>query len=143
VGAAGPSERLTLLIADDDLATHTVLAMSLSFAFEVGEAGDADSAIALARSARPDAALVDVNMPGGGARRAVPGIAAASPTTAIVVFSVDEVDSLMRELRVSGAVAYRRKGTDPRELAEALRHAVLVRAGKQSEPQDDPPSAAG
>lgn len=127
-------KRLTLLIADDDPVARAVLGRSLSFAFEiVGEAEDADQAIALAEQLRPDAALVDVNMPEGGARRAVPGIVEVAPATAIVVLSADEADAMVRQLLIAGAVAYIRKGTDPRELAESLRRAVAARAGERSQ----------
>ncbi|MGD0196524.1 MAG: response regulator transcription factor [Solirubrobacteraceae bacterium] len=120
--------RLRLLIADDDPVTRALLVRSLGFAFQiVGEAGDATEAVELARSHRPDAALVDVNMPEGGARTAVPGILAVAPATAIVVLSTDEADAVVRELLIAGAVAYMFKGTDPRELAEAIRRAITVR----------------
>ena len=106
--------RPRVLIADDDQAVRAVLAATLGREFEiVAEATDAVEAIALARKHRPDAALVDLNMPEGGGR--VPGILAASPKTAIVVISSDDEDSIVRELMIGGAIAYVRKGTDPRE----------------------------
>jgi len=109
-------ERPRVLLADDDQAVRAVLAATLERDFEiVAEATDAIEAIALARKHRPDAALVDLNMPEGGGRVAVPGILAASPKTAIVVISSDDEDSIVRELMIGGAVAYVRKGTDPRE----------------------------
>jgi two-component system, NarL family, response regulator DesR len=130
-GTTGGS-RLRLLIADDDRLTRSVLVSSLRFSFDiVGEAEDADGAISLARRTRPDAALVDVNMPEGGARHAVPGIIEAAPDTAIVILSTDESDSMVRELLIAGAVAYMRKGTPPQELAKALRRAVSARAGER------------
>jgi len=91
----------------------------------VGEATDAVEAITLARELRPDAALVDLNMPEGGGRTAVPGIVAASPETAIVVISSDEEDSIVRELMIGGAVAYVRKGADP---SDTLRRAIAAHA---------------
>lgn len=94
----------------------------------VAQAADAVEAIALARKHRPDAALVDLNMPEGGGRVAVPGILAASPTTAIVVISSDEEDSMVRELMIGGAVAYVRKGTDPRET---LTRAIVAHKDKR------------
>ncbi len=111
-----------MLLADDDQAVRALLAATLARDFEiVAEATDAIEAIALARKHRPDAALVDLNMPEGGGRVAVPGILAASPKTAIVVISGDEEDSIVRELMIAGAVAYVRKGTDPREtLSRAI-----------------------
>ena len=45
----------------------------------VGAAHDAEQAIALARALAPDVALLDVDMPGGGARRAMPAIRDCSP----------------------------------------------------------------
>lgn len=108
------------------MAVRALLAATLQRGFEiVAEAADADEAIELARKLRPDAALVDVNMPGGGGRTAVPGIAAASPQTAIVVLSGDEEDSIVRELLIGGAVAYVRKGTDP---SDTLRRAIVAHA---------------
>jgi DNA-binding NarL/FixJ family response regulator len=108
-------ERPRVLLADDDQAVRALLA-ALGREFEiVAEATDAVEAIALARKHRPDAALVDLNMPEGGGRVAIPGIVAASPGTAIVVISSDEEDSIVRELMIGGAIAYVRKGTDPRE----------------------------
>ena len=91
----------------------------------VGQAADAAEAIELARRLHPDAALVDLNMPGGGGRTAIPGIVAASPKTAIVVISSDEEDSIVREVLIAGAVAYVRKGTDP---SETLRRAIVAHA---------------
>jgi len=103
----------------------------LRHAFEiVAEAADATEAIAFARELQPDAALLDLNMPGGGGRTAVPGIVAASPGTAIVVISGDEEDSIVRELLIAGAVAYVRKGTDP---SDTVRRAIVAHADTRFE----------
>jgi DNA-binding NarL/FixJ family response regulator len=118
-----------LLIADDDTVIRSVLGMSLSVDFEiVGAAADADEAIELARATQPDAALVDVEMPGGGGRHAVPGILKVAPQTAIVVLSIDESDGLVRELINAGAIAYCRKGVAVDSLVESLIEAIAVRA---------------
>jgi DNA-binding NarL/FixJ family response regulator len=117
-------KRPRILLADDDVAVRAVLAAMLARGFEVvGEAADAIEAIALAGRLHPDAALVDLNMPEGGGRTAVPGIVAASPETAIVVISSDEEDSIVRELLIAGAVAYVRKGANP---SETLRRAIAA-----------------
>jgi DNA-binding NarL/FixJ family response regulator len=122
-------QRLRVLLADDDAAVRAVLAATLGRGFDVvGEAVDAVEAIELARRLRPDAALVDLNMPQGGGRAAVPGIVAASPNTAIVVISSDEEDSIVRELLIAGAVAYVLKGTDP---SDTLRRAIVAHRDKR------------
>src|SRR5437016_3805319 len=62
-----------VLIADDDpnIRAALVKLIALEESLEVvGQARDADEAIQLARELQPDAALMDVNMPRGGAHRA-------------------------------------------------------------------------
>ena len=118
----------TLLIADDDPVVRSMLSLTLERQFRIVAAvPDSDQAIAGAGALRPDVALVDVQMPGGGARTAVRGIAEASPETAVVVLSGDESDSLVRELMIAGAMTYVRKGIAPHELAAVLHRALRAR----------------
>lgn len=125
--------RPTLLIADDDPVVRSMLSMALDQRFEIVAAvDDSDEAVARAEQFKPDAALIDVDMPGGGGVTAVPGIARVSPGTAIVVLSADESDTLVRDLVQAGAVTYRRKGIPPQDLSETLESSI--RALRQDHP---------
>ena len=86
-----------------------------------GAAGDADEAIALAREARPEIALLDVRMPGGGGPRAAREIRKASPGTRIVVLSALGDRGTVDEMLRAGAVSYLLKGTPVDEMTEAIR----------------------
>jgi diguanylate cyclase (GGDEF)-like protein len=120
--------RQRVLIADDDPVVQAALRVSLAVDFEVvGVAGDSRQATDLAAVSQPDAAIVDVDMPGGGLA-AVRGILKASPATAIVVLSSDELSGVVRELLLAGATAYCRKGVSPQVLAEWLKRSVQARA---------------
>ncbi len=124
--------RSRLMIADDDPVVRSMLSMTLAERFEVvGVAEDGEGAVELARESRPDAALVDVEMPSGGGVRAVKGITDVSPGTAIVVLSGDESDAVVRDLMAAGATAYRRKGADPHALAECLQEAIRAHADER------------
>ena len=94
----------------------------------MGLAGSASDAIALAEEHRPDAALIDVDMPGGGAREAVPVITSRSPDTAMVILSGDETRQLVVELLDAGAIAYVRKGISAGEIAETLIAALQTKS---------------
>lgn len=119
----------TLLIADDDPVVRSALSMGLERQFEIVAAvQDSDGAIVAAGECRPDVALVDVQMPGGGGRSAVRGIAEVSPHTAIVVLSGDESDALVRELMIAGAMTYVRKGISLHELAHVLDQSIRAHA---------------
>jgi len=119
--------RRTLLIADDDPVVLYRLKTQLSDSFRiVGLVASATEAIALAQEHQPDVALVDVEMPGGGGRVAVPGIVGCSPKTRIVMLSADEVHHVVLELLSAGAVAYVRKGVAADQLAETLAQALRV-----------------
>jgi len=100
----------------------------------VGVARDSGEAIELAMESRPDAAIVDVDMPEGGGLRAVQGILDAAPDTAIVVLSGDESDAAVRELILAGAMSYQRKGVERDLLAQSLRDSISARANARVEP---------
>lgn len=129
-----PDTRPSLLIADDDVFMRTALSAQLKDAFRiVAVAADAAEAIALAEEHQPDAALLDVDMPNGGAREAVPQIAARCPATSIVILSGDETRQIVLELISAGAIAYVRKGVTGSQLSQTLTGALKVRT-------DSPPA---
>jgi two-component system, NarL family, nitrate/nitrite response regulator NarL len=119
--------RPTLLIADDDPVVRSVLGSQLQGSFEfVGTATNTTDAIMLAQEHKPDCALIDLDMPGGGAVRAVPAICEVSPDTRTVVLSADESDQIVQQLLNAGAIAYVRKGVSGAEIADTLLAALRV-----------------
>jgi len=117
------------MIADDDAVVRYALSSHLKDSFRiVAVAEDATRAIALAEELQPDAALIDVEMPGGGAREAVPQIARRAPGTCMVILSADESRAGVLELLGAGAIAYVRKGGPPEMIAEALADSINAKA---------------
>ncbi len=98
----------------------------------VGAVGDAAEAIELAAATLPDVALVDVRMPGGGAK-AARGIKDVSPATQVVALSAYEDRATVLELLDAGAVAYLVKGISPTEIVEALHRAARGQASLSAE----------
>ncbi len=121
--------RPSLLIADDDTVVRTALSYLLRDDFDVvAVAGDATEAIELAEKHRPAVALIDVEMPGGGAREAVPQISSRAPATRMVILSGDESRTVVGELLNAGAIAYMRKGATRAEISKTLTAALGVDA---------------
>jgi DNA-binding NarL/FixJ family response regulator len=89
----------------------------------VGEAGDGDEAVRLARRHRPDVVLMDIRMPG------VDGLAATRAITGddrlaglrIVILTTFELDEYVFEAVRSGASGFLVKDTKPPELLQAVR----------------------
>lgn len=124
----GRARRPTLLIADDDPVIRAALSAQLAREFDVvAVAADAAEAIALAAEHQPDAALLDVDMPAGGAHEAVPQIATCSPDTCMVILSGDEARQLVIELLSAGAIAYIRKGLTVAEISRTLTDALAAK----------------
>lgn len=122
--------RPTLLIADDDAVVRTALSFQLASDFAViGLAENATEAIDLAEQHRPDAALIDVEMPDGGAVEAVPRIASCSPDTCMVVLSGAESRQGVMDLFNAGAVAYIRKGVTGAHVSKILTQALSMHGG--------------
>ena len=121
--------RPSLLIADDDAVVRSALGSQLEGDFNVvAVAADATEAIELAEEHRPDAALIDVDMPEGGALEAVPQIATRSPGTCMVILSGDESSEVVLQLLNAGALAYVRKGLTGAQIANTLTHALKAKA---------------
>jgi DNA-binding NarL/FixJ family response regulator len=83
----------------------------------VGEAGDADEAIATIRATSPDLVVCDLHMPGGG------GIKVArtcGEETRIVMLTVSEQERDLLDAVAAGAVGYLVKSTPGPELCNAL-----------------------
>jgi DNA-binding response OmpR family regulator len=58
------ADRATVLICDDDERLRELMRVTLELDYDCVEAGDADAALELFRSARPAVALLDVMLPG-------------------------------------------------------------------------------
>ncbi|MGH7761492.1 MAG: response regulator [Candidatus Dormibacteraceae bacterium] len=101
-----------VLVADDD----AVIRVALSELIEgrlglilVGTAVDAESAIALAVSSRPDVAVLDYKMPGGGVY-AAREISRLSPGTAVLGLSAFGDPGTESRMRSAGATGFLIKG---------------------------------
>jgi DNA-binding NarL/FixJ family response regulator len=92
----------------------------------VGAAADADGAIALAREHKPDTALLDVNMPGGGGVRAAREIRTVSPDTTIIAVSAHDDRNTVLEMLEAGAISYVVKGATREHILHTVRRAIAA-----------------
>lgn len=93
----------------------------------VGEAGDGESAVALADRERPDVTLMDIRMPGVDGLEATRRIVAAELSTAVLVLTTFELDEYVFDAMRAGASGFVLKRVPPAELIEAVR---VVAAGE-------------
>jgi DNA-binding NarL/FixJ family response regulator len=103
---------IRLLVADDDDTVREALLDVIGFdpRFEVvGAVGSGDEAVELAAQLRPDLAVLDVRMPGGGPA-AVRGVRLASPHTVVVAISADFGLGSVVPIISAGAAGYLGKG---------------------------------
>ncbi|MFD0885053.1 response regulator [Streptosporangium algeriense] len=120
---------IRLLIADDQEMVRRGMRRILEQQPDmevVAEAGDGVTAVELARSARPDVALVDIRMPrmdGLEVTRQLAGPAAAVPVKVVVVTTFDLDEYVYPALR-NGASGFLLKRSGPTLLVEAVRAAV-------------------
>lgn len=92
----------------------------------VGEAGDGDAAVDVARRERPDVVLMDIRMPGTDGLAATQRIS-GDPDLAdvhVVVLTTFEEDDYVFEAIRGGAAGFLVKDTEPAELLRAIRTVV-------------------
>lgn len=118
---------IEILIADD----HPIFRAGLRQLVETGgtfrivaEAADAESAIALARSKRPAAVVLDLDMPGGGGLAVARAVRELRPTPAVVFLTMHKTESLFNEAMNCGALGYVLKECAADEMVNALKFAL-------------------
>lgn len=111
------------IVADDHPIFREGLVRSLEETGEfrvVGTGGSADEAVALAGHKRPDLALLDLSMPGGGLN-AVRQIKDAGTAKQIAMLTVSEDDNDVAAALQNGAIGYVLKGVSAHELRQVLK----------------------
>jgi DNA-binding NarL/FixJ family response regulator len=130
IAGAGPLSRPAprVVLADDDVLLREGLSSLLERSgFEVvGQAGNGPELLALARSATPELAIIDIRMPPGQGTEGLQAarvIRAELPDTAIIVLSAHvEVDEAMDLLAGGGSTGYLLKSriTDVAEFIDTV-----------------------
>jgi two-component system, NarL family, response regulator NreC len=87
----------------------------------VGEAGNAKDAIFRARALKPDVILLDVVMPGESGIEVLPKLLKESPETQVLVLSMQDDPSYVREAFAAGASGYVLKEAVDEEVVSAVR----------------------
>jgi DNA-binding NarL/FixJ family response regulator len=120
-------DRARVLVVDD----HTLFRQCLTgylagdprFAV-VGETGDAESAVSLARAQQPHVALVDIDLGHGNGIHLTRRLRSACEACAVVILTADRDENSMREAARAGAHGYLTKDVAPANLLSALERAV-------------------
>lgn len=90
----------------------------------VGEAADAEEAVAAALQQRPDLVLIDLNMPGLPGTTAIRQISEALPETRLLVLSASAAEPDVLEAVKAGASGYLLKSATGAELTDAVQQVV-------------------
>ncbi|MCG5465351.1 response regulator transcription factor [Micromonospora sp. NPDC053740] len=89
----------------------------------VGEAGDSGAAINEIRIRQPDIVLLDVQIPGDGVTTTVRRIRDVAPSSRVIILSMFDGPTLLRELLTLGICGYLLKNSTRQELVAAIRSA--------------------
>jgi two-component system response regulator DesR len=115
---------IRILLADDQALVRGALAALLNLEPDldvVAEVGRGDEVVAQARAARPDVALLDVEMPGLDGIAATAAVRAALPTCKVLVVTTFGRPGYLRRAMAAGASGFVVKDTPARQLADAVR----------------------
>ncbi len=115
---------IRVLIVDDHAVVRTGLRLLLEREDDmevVAEAGTADEGVRAARLEKPDVVLLDVVMPGRSGLEAASEILQAAKDARILVLSMQDDPSYVREAFAGGASGYMLKEAADAELVQAIR----------------------
>lgn len=119
------AETITVGLCDD----HRVVRSGLRHILDdeaditvVGEAGNAEEAVALASAEHPDVFVMDLGLPGTSGIEATRQVRAVSSGTAVLVLTVHDDVAYLRRAFDAGATGYLVKDAADVELVMAVRH---------------------
>ena len=119
--------KISVLLVDD----HTLVRRGFRRLLEddpsitvVGEAGDGDEAITLARGLKPQVIVMDCAMPGTSGLVATEKILKENPAVAVLMLSMHSEATLVRQALDAGARGYILKDALDLDLAAAVKKAV-------------------
>jgi DNA-binding NarL/FixJ family response regulator len=134
--------RLRIVIADDHQLMRSAL-MTLLLAdggFEVvGEAESGADAVDVIARTLPDAALIDVRMPGVDGLTVLDEVHKRYPAVRVIMISAVDQDEVVRAALKRGADAFVLKRVDPRDVCAIVRQ-VVERTVFQRPPAPETPS---
>jgi len=129
--SVGTPGQIRVLICDDHGLVRSGLRLLLDGQADihvVEEAGSAAEAVRRTRMEKPDLVLLDISMPGISGLEAIPTIRASAPKAKILVLSMHDDPSYVREAFANGANGYLPKDVADVDLVTAVRE---VAAGQR------------
>lgn len=122
--------RPKVLVVDDDPDLRTLAEIQLSDGFEVLQAPDGPSCVALATAHEPDVILLDVMMPGMDGNEVLSHLTSDPVTRDIPVIFLSALGATEDKVRAltGGAVDYIAKPADPREFVARVGAAARTKA---------------
>src|SRR2546423_449071 len=117
-------DKIRLLIAEDERLTREALARLIGLEDDievVGQAGDGEEAIRLARRLMPDVMLTDINMPKATGIQVTQTIKHEMPSIGIVILTIYHDDANVFQAIKAGAKGYVLKDSPPEDTVAAIR----------------------
>ena len=118
---------IRVLLAEDQTMVREALASLLSLEEDievVAQVGRGDEVLAAARAARPDIALLDIEMPGTTGLDAAGMLRSELPATRVVILTTFSRPGYLRRAMEQGAAGFLLKDAPAAELAAAIRRVV-------------------
>ncbi len=118
---------IRVLLAEDQAMVRGALEALLSREKDievVAEAARGDEVVEAALAARPDVALLDIEMPGGGGLAAAQTLRKVLPSCRVVILTTFGRSGYLRRAMESGAVGFLLKDAPASELTSALRRVM-------------------
>ncbi|MEV6640543.1 MULTISPECIES: response regulator transcription factor [Amycolatopsis] len=115
---------IRVLLADDQAMVRGALATVLGLESDievVGQVGSGDEVVAAAREAKPDVALLDVQMPGKDGLEAAADLRAALPSCRVIICTTFGRPGYLARAMAAGAAGFVVKDAPPEQLVEAVR----------------------
>ena len=116
-----------VLVAEDQAMVRGALVALLSLEEDieiVAEASRGDEAVTKALEAKPDVALLDIEMPGGDGLRAAARLKESLPSCRVIILTTFGRAGYLRRAMEGGAAGFMLKDAPPEELAAAVRSAT-------------------